>query len=55
MSSQAFSRIDISGPLRLWTLLTRRRCRECGVTLIGNAPTAWCSDACEEYWLDDCL
>jgi hypothetical protein len=32
----------------------RGRCKQCGNVLSEHA-IYWCSDACEDYWVDDSL
>ncbi len=38
------------------SLFARRghRCRQCG-TRIDDRERYWCSDECEDYWVDDSL
>jgi hypothetical protein len=32
----------------------RGRCKQCG-TVLAERGMYWCSDACEEYWVDDSI
>lgn len=40
---------------RSWWLKRRNHCLQCGQSIADYRVRRWCSDECEDYWVEDCL